>query len=182
MWGFFLFRAKPQRPRLPPARPQREPPQPRRSPPPRVIPHPLTPLAHQRPAWLRATVPGRDMAALLLGEAQVTQPGGSWAFLPPLLHPQPLEHHLHHSLERTPVCCGSTSTARAPWRLWLVSRETRAVPISCYAGCRTGTNITAGALPSHQVADSLALFECWGSARKVSVFEELCFASFLAVQ
>lgn len=158
---FSYFRAKPQRPGLPPARPQKAPPKPRRSLPPRAIPGPLTPRARQKPAWHKATVPGPEMVALHLGEDQVTQPGGSWAFPPPLLHLQPLDNHRRHRPRTVPLCSGLTSTARALWRLWLASRETRAVPISWRAGCRTGTDTTAGALPSHQVADALAPFVFW---------------------
>lgn len=154
-----MFRAKPQRPGHLLARPQRAPPEPRRYLPLRVIPGLLTPRALQRPAWFKATLPGPKMVALHLGEAQVTQPGGGWASPPPL-HRQPLQLHHQHHLER--VCCGWTSTARSLWRLWLASRETRVVPISCSAGCRTGTNITAGVPPSPQVSDGLALFVLWG--------------------
>lgn len=156
------FRAKPQRPGLPPARPRGAPQKPRRSLPPRVTPGPLTPRVRQRPASHKGTAPGPDTLALHLEEAQVTWPGGSWAFLLPPLHLQAQNHHPHRCLGRAPVCCGWTSTVRALWRLWLASRGTRAVPISCYAGCRTGTNTTAGTLPSQQVAHTLTVSVFWG--------------------
>ncbi len=83
---FSFFRAKLQSLKLPLARHQTAPPKPRRSLHQRVIPGRLTPRARQRPAWFKATRSGAEMAALRLEEAQVTQPGGSWAFPPPL-HP-----------------------------------------------------------------------------------------------
>lgn len=56
---FFIFRAKPQRPKLP-AKPPKAPLQPRRFLPPKVIPHLPTPPARQRPAWVKATPPGQE--------------------------------------------------------------------------------------------------------------------------
>lgn len=154
---FFLpFRAKPWRPRHLPARPQREPPQPKRSLLLRVTPRPLRPRARQRPAWDRAMLSGQKIAALHPVEAQVTPLGGNWACPPP--PPQLLRHCPQNRLERMPLCCGWTNTVRNLWRLWLVSRETRAVPASCCAGCRTGTNTMVGGPPSRQVADSLTQF------------------------
>lgn len=155
LFTFFYpsFSAKPQRPGLPPARPQRAPPKPRRSLPPRAIPGRLTLQAHRKPNWHRVTTAKPESPAHHLGEVQVTRPGGNWAFppLPPRL--QPREHRPRPHWAMTSVCCGWTSTAHALWRLWLDSREIRAVPTSCCAGWRTGTETTVEARPSLQVLD-----------------------------
>lgn len=94
------FRTKPQRPRRLPAGALREPPRSRRSPPLRATPCPPTPPARPGPARPWATPSGPGTAAPPPAGARPTRLGGSWACRPP---PQ-----------RTPVCCGWTSTGRAP--------------------------------------------------------------------
>lgn len=138
------------RPGLPPATPQKPPPKPRRSPPPRVTPGLPTPRVHLRPDRGGITVPGPAMAARHLGGDRVTQLRGSWACLPP----RPQDPRLQHRRGR--VSSGWTSIVLSLWRLWLASRGNRAVPTSCSAGCRTGTNITAAAAAaaSRQVAET----------------------------